>query len=300
MTTALQTTEDPTAALEAVLMTGDLSKLSGVERLRYYKAVCRSLGLNELTRPFDYLALNGKVILYARRECTDQLAKKHHVNRRIVARDHINGVYVVTAQAQMPDGRIEESIGALTTEGLKGDALANALMKCETKAKRRVTLSICGLGLMDESEAETVPGARVWEEPKDLDRTQLYEPKPPRAIDSPRMTQKQALDAMHEPLPFEDEPVTDEAAERRAFWGWATDQPQFQTPEGKLSKIAVHKALGVDAQNGKLAAWMEFSGIGWPMVRQLLEDAIEAACDAPTGFDENGLPTYTALEPANA
>jgi hypothetical protein len=29
-------------------------------------------------------------------------------------------------------------------------------MKCETKAKRRVTLSICGLGMLDEAELDTV------------------------------------------------------------------------------------------------------------------------------------------------
>ena len=43
--------------------------------------------------------------------------------------------------------------------GLKGDALANGLMKAETKAKRRCTLSLCGLGMLDESEIETIPGA---------------------------------------------------------------------------------------------------------------------------------------------
>ena len=32
-------------------------------------------------------------------------------------------------------------------------------MKAKTKAKRRVTLSICGLGILDESEADTMPGA---------------------------------------------------------------------------------------------------------------------------------------------
>ena len=30
-------------------------------------------------------------------------------------------------------------------------------MRCETKSKRRVTLSICGLGLLDETEVETIP-----------------------------------------------------------------------------------------------------------------------------------------------
>jgi hypothetical protein len=39
--------------------------------------------------------------------------------------------------------------------------LANALMKAETKSKRRVTLSICGLGFLDETEADSIPGAVV-------------------------------------------------------------------------------------------------------------------------------------------
>jgi hypothetical protein len=47
--------------------------------------------------------------------------------------------------------------------GLKGDALCNALMKSETKSKRRVTLSICGLGLLDESEVGTIKDARPFE-----------------------------------------------------------------------------------------------------------------------------------------
>jgi len=44
---------------------------------------------------------------------------------------------------------------------LKGDALASALMKAETKAKRRVTLSIAGLGWLDETELATIPGVRT-------------------------------------------------------------------------------------------------------------------------------------------
>lgn len=41
--------------------------------------------------------------------------------------------------------------------------MANALMKAETKAKRRVTLSICGLGLLDESEIDTMKGAETYD-----------------------------------------------------------------------------------------------------------------------------------------
>jgi hypothetical protein len=66
-------------------------------------------------------------------------------------------IYVVTARAKDRTGREDESTGAVPLGNLKGDALANALMKAETKAKRRVTLSIAGLGWLDETELETIP-----------------------------------------------------------------------------------------------------------------------------------------------
>src|SRR5262249_39548261 len=61
--------------------------------------------------------------------------------------------------------RTDESIGAVNINGLRGDALANGLMKAETKAKRRGTLSICGLGFLDETETETIPRAQVDSSP---------------------------------------------------------------------------------------------------------------------------------------
>src|SRR5215831_11658866 len=39
---------------------------------------------------------------------------------------------------------------------MNGRELANARMKAETKAKRRATLSICGLGILDETELDTM------------------------------------------------------------------------------------------------------------------------------------------------
>ena len=44
---------------------------------------------------------------------------------------------------------------------LKGEAHANAVLKAVTKAKRRVTLSICGLGWLDETEVESIPDVQL-------------------------------------------------------------------------------------------------------------------------------------------
>jgi hypothetical protein len=153
---------DPGALLEQVVIAGDLARLTPAQRVAYYRSVCDSLGLNPLTKPFDYLHLNGRLVLYATRTATDQLRASRGISVQIVSREMLEGagLYVVTARATSRDGRTDEAVGAVSIAGLRGEALANALMKAETKAKRRATLSLVGLGWLDESEAESVPGAR--------------------------------------------------------------------------------------------------------------------------------------------
>jgi len=163
MSTELAKRESIGEAVERVLIGGDLAKLNPEERVSYYKSVCESVGLNPLTRPLEYIQLNGKLTLYARKDATDQLRANNQVSITIQAREVVEGCYVVTARAEMPSGRTDESIGAVPIEGLKGEPRSNAMMKCETKAKRRVTLSICGMGLLDESEIDSIPGAKVGE-----------------------------------------------------------------------------------------------------------------------------------------
>jgi hypothetical protein len=155
------TIQDGGALLERVIVQGDLSKLSPTERVAYYKQVCERCGLDPLMKPLEFITLNNKLVLYALRAATDQLRKLHHVSIEILNRERVDDTYLVTARATLPDGRTDESMGAVSLKGLAGDALANSYLKCETKAKRRVTLSICGLGMLDETEVETIPGARI-------------------------------------------------------------------------------------------------------------------------------------------
>jgi hypothetical protein len=155
----IPTQQIESAAIESVLAYGDLTKLSSSQRTAYYARVCESLGLNPLTRPFEFINLSGKLVFYARRDCTDQLRKIHNVSIQVVSRERIDEVYVVTSRASFPNGRVDESTGAVAIGNLKGEALANALMKAETKAKRRVTLSICGLSVLDETELDSLRDA---------------------------------------------------------------------------------------------------------------------------------------------
>lgn len=157
-TTAAQSLNPDT--LSRLVVQGDLSKLTEAQKVEYYTSLCHATGLSPVSQPFAYLRLSGKEVLYATKSATDQLRKVYGASVSISARETIGDVYVVTAKASV-GSRTDESTGAVSIAGLRGDSLANAFMKAETKAKRRVTLSLFGLGMLDESEIETIPGAQV-------------------------------------------------------------------------------------------------------------------------------------------
>lgn len=161
--TSLQTTDSPVdpELVHSLVINGDLSKMSQEMKVDYYNRFCQSLGLNPLTQPFQLLVFQGKQRLYATKDCTEQLRKIHGVSITDVTAAELRGVYVVTAKALDKSGKTDAATGVVPVENLKGEALANALMKAETKAKRRVTLSICGLGILDESELDTMPNHKV-------------------------------------------------------------------------------------------------------------------------------------------
>jgi hypothetical protein len=177
-------------AVASLVMRGDLSGLGPEDRARYYVAVCEGLGLNPHSQPFAFLRLNGKEVLYATRGCTDQLARIHRVTRTIVDGPKLvdlggTKLILCVAQASHPNGRVETSTATVPFVDP-----VNVLMKAETKAKRRVTLSLLGLGMLDEMELETIPaGAQEPGGGVDISRAapQLPPPAPqPTALDGYR------------------------------------------------------------------------------------------------------------------
>lgn len=169
------TNTNPHSIIEAVIAAGDLNKLTPDQRNVYYTTVCQSIGLNPLTRPFEYITLNGRLTLYARKDATDQLRaiKGVSIVKCDVSMADPDWI-IVTVQARDSAGRTDIDIGAVSRKDMRGD-LGNVIMKAVTKGKRRVTLSLCGLGMLDESEVETIPNTVV-------------QPVSQPAIDAPKET----------------------------------------------------------------------------------------------------------------
>lgn len=159
--------------IENVIIRGDLSRLNEEQKINYYINLCKSLDLNPMTKPFEYITLNNKLVLYASKACTEQLRRRDGVSIEDLKVDLTDDFIRVTAKARNKEGRTDIASAVVSLTGLKGADKANAQMKCETKAKRRVTLSLCGLGMLDESEVDTIPEAmRIPNEEmhlKDLD-----------------------------------------------------------------------------------------------------------------------------------
>ena len=200
--------KDPASVLQNVLINGDLKDLNNQERVQYYNKVCESVGLNPLTKPFDYIRLSGKETLYAKKDATDQLRKIHGVSCRVTSREEADGLYIVTMGAQDKHGRSDEDIGAVQIAGLRGEAKANAIAKATTKAKRRVTLSICGLGWLDETEVSDIPNVK----PVNYTLDELFpEKEKPQPLEAPQS----AIEPPPEPEVSEDkEPAVDADTDR--------------------------------------------------------------------------------------
>lgn len=170
---------DPKIISELVLK-GDVSSLTPTQRVEYVTKLCERIGVDPLTQPFKIIKFReGKETLYADKGCAQQLCKVYDISTEVKHRERIDDVYVVTVRASIGN-RFTDEDGAVTIGTSKGDVLANALMKAVTKAKRRAVLSLCGLGMLDETEIETIkdcktsdlnndipmPIAKVTEEPK--------------------------------------------------------------------------------------------------------------------------------------
>lgn len=142
--------------LNKLVTSGDLKGLTPDQQRAYYIYRCQLLDLDPATQPFDLINLQGKLTLYAKKECASQLSSKRGLSATIVSQGIQGELYVVQARCKGGDGRETDDLGAVSIKGKTGDDLCNAMMKAATKAKRRAILTHCGLGMMDESELETV------------------------------------------------------------------------------------------------------------------------------------------------
>lgn len=161
--------------IERAIIAGDLSGLNEEERVAHYNRVCAETGLNPATRPLAYIVLDGRLQLYCLKAGAEQLRVLHKISIERIERCDEDQTHVVTVYAKAGDGRQDVDVGAvalvepkerrdprtgrLETNPMAGQPLsaaeaANARKTAVTQAKRRVTLSLAGIGMLDESQID--------------------------------------------------------------------------------------------------------------------------------------------------
>ncbi len=160
---AAEDIEDIEAIETKVSMSGgDLRILKPDERVRYYRYLCAKLSLDPTFAPIQFVELDGKLRPYITRAGAEMLRAKHGVSTSILRSEIQGNLFVVLVRATAPDGRAEESVAVADLRDKRGNDLGNACLFAETKAKRRATLSLLGLGyFLDETEALSIQGAKL-------------------------------------------------------------------------------------------------------------------------------------------
>lgn len=170
LTTTRNTTQ---AAIERVILNKDLRSLTEIERVQYNFALCRSLGLNPLTNPIDYIvdSKSGKMTPYINAIGVAQIRSIHNISTKITARTTDNQhIHYVTAIATDANGRNEETTAMVALidkygKTLTGQKRADKMMAAETKAKRRATLALVGIPWADSGQVQS---SKTYDPPRDI------------------------------------------------------------------------------------------------------------------------------------
>lgn len=160
---ALYDADDAASALEHVLATGDLAKLLPKQRVGYYLALCKRLGLASESRPFDWLTLDGRLVLYPNKSCAEQIRRTHQISLKMTRRERVGDLFCVEVEGSRPNGQHDFASKYVPLKDERGNVLggrllANAYAKAETGAKRRLTFSMVGLAAVPD--VEDLRGAR--------------------------------------------------------------------------------------------------------------------------------------------
>lgn len=239
--------EQAAGALAHILATGDLAKLTNEQRVAYYLDYCSSLSLNPRSRPFDWLVLDGRLVLYPNKSCAEQLRRQHQISVKVTRREVVGDLFVCEVQGRRPNGVTDESSKYVSLKDSRGNKLvgtnlANAFAKAETGAKRRLVLSM--VGLASPPDPEEVKGAkfvvvdgtgRIIDNPTQEQRYLAQTPAAARAIGAP----------VYEDHGGQESPLAGTPDQRVTSAEVAPPQPaQGQRPSFRASDEDVRRWLG--------------------------------------------------------
>lgn len=157
-------------AVDALVVHNDLSKLSPLQRVSYHAMICARHHLDPYAKPFDFLMLDGKLTMYPNKRCAEMLRYNHQISVKKVREERVGDLWCVEVEGRRPSGQVDFAtkyvpLYTVDRDGSKrtlaGNKLSDAMAKCETGAKRRLTFSMVALGGAEGEYDDERPGGRT-------------------------------------------------------------------------------------------------------------------------------------------
>ncbi len=171
------------------LQTGDVLHFKEEDKLKIMHMICNKLGVDPITRPVELLKLPAtnktpeREIWYLSSTGCEMIAAKWKMSFKIKDRgvDKEEGIAYCVMEATIPEtNRVDEATAFVecAIKDMKGEIklffgtqMANARMKCETKARRRLIKRLAGLDYIDEDDVKDLEKERKSEALKSLMET---------------------------------------------------------------------------------------------------------------------------------
>jgi hypothetical protein len=145
----------------------DLSKLTAEELEQYKRDVSEFIGLDPDLNGLDTIYMPNEsgqgqaLVLYARRGTAEILREINGIEIDSLTNTEVRGSIVFTATGHNKQKRHEIATGSKYIANVNGKQLDDAIMTASTRALRRLTMQFTKLGILDQSEVESVVGSAV-------------------------------------------------------------------------------------------------------------------------------------------
>ena len=136
---------------------GRCDGLSDEQKAEYVNYLCSKVGIDPTFRPIDIIATKNGLKPYLNKGAGEIIRDTRKISIDDMQIKEVNNMWVATCRVKSLDGRIDTDVGVCPKTGTQKSPMApnDSLMKAVTKAKRRATLSMCGLGAIIEETHPT-------------------------------------------------------------------------------------------------------------------------------------------------
>lgn len=136
---------------------GRCDRLNDEQRADYINYLCSKIGIEPTFRPIDLIPTKNGIKPYLNKGAGELIRDKRRISVDDMEIKEIGNMWLVTCRVRSFDGRCDTDMGVCLKNGTDKSPmnLNDSLMKAVTKAKRRATLSMCGLGAIIEEAHPT-------------------------------------------------------------------------------------------------------------------------------------------------